>query len=286
MGTIIQNFDSVFDYVAFVTDKSRTIPHEVYQAHDDSEPRDFFWTRSFNEALGLWRTGWSEGAERVAQHRRGFDAFIQTAKNAKSRQAMWDVTGEWWDEGRIATGEPECCASEIDLGDKATDRVVSIRLNNSVSSSVDANIICARGLAVLVAVDLLESCGIRCEVVVGTSTKQGGVNNGIVETNVTVKKAGEQVEPSAIAFNVAHPSFFRRFGFRFMELHGQSPCMNYPRPMTDCGSRNGVVEIDEILSEVRLSHDRITKNVLKIAEKCGLVFAGDEIEQLVAAASM
>lgn len=282
MSNITRNYDSVSDYVAEMSDKSRRPPHGVHEDHDDQGRRDFFWTDSFREALDLWRTGWSEGAERVAKHRRGFDAFIQAVKSAKSKQFAWDVTGEWWDVGRIATGEPECCASEIDLGDGIASRVVSIRLNNCVSAAVDANIICARGLAVLVAVDLLEACNIRCEVIVGTATK----TRHVVESNVVIKKAGEQVEPSAIAFNVAHPSFFRRFGFRFMELHGHSPSGCYPCPMTDHGKREGVVEIDEILSGVSLSHDAIKKNVLQIAEKCGLTFNGDEIEELIGASSM
>lgn len=286
MGTITRNFDSVSDYVAFVSDKTRRAPSGVYESHDERDRHDFFWSDSFSEALDLWRVGWSEGAERVAKHRKGFDAFIQAVKSAKSKQFAWDVTGEWFDVGKIATGEPECCGSEFDFGDSVTDRVVSIRLNTSVSASINANIICARGLAVLVAVDLLESCNIRCEVIVGNSSRQGGVKDETVECNVVVKKAGEQVEPNALAFNIAHPSFFRRFGFRFGELYGHSPCLSYPRPMTDCGKRDGVVEIDEILSSVSLSHDAIKKNVLQIAEKCGLTFNRDEIEELISASSM
>lgn len=279
---ITRNYDSVSDYVSEMSDMTRRPPRGVYESHDDAECGKFFWTGSFREALDLWRTGWKEGADRVAQYRKGFDAFIQAVKTAKSKQYAWDMTGEWWDIGRIATGEPECCANELDTGDGIASRVVSIRLNNCVSAAVDANIICARGLAVLVAVDLLEACGIRCEVVVGTATRAGNV----VESNVIIKKAGEQVEPNAIAFNVAHPSFFRRFGFRFMELNGHSPCGCVPCPMTDCGKRDGVVEIDEILSSVSLSHDAIKKNVLKIAEKCGLTFNGDEIEELIGASAM
>lgn len=278
MANITVNYDSVGDYVNAVSDMTK---QGCTNNSQDYGRRDFFWTDTFAEACELWRTGWQDGAERVARHRDGFNAFIAAAKQAKSRRFAWDVTGDYVDVGRYMTGEPECFGTEYDDGDNVSSRVVSIRLNNCVSAAVDANIICARGLAVLVAVDLLEACNIRCEVIVGTATRRGNV----VESNVTIKRAGETVEPSAIAFNVAHPSFFRRFGFRFMELHGHSPSGCVPCPMTDYGKRQGVVEIDEILSGVRLNNDAIMRNVLAIAAKCGLTFDENQMRELVAASA-
>jgi hypothetical protein len=279
MNNITVNYDSVGEYVAAMSDMSRQAKAHV--ASQDIGRSDFFWTRTFAEACELWQTGWKDGAERVAKYRDGFAAFISAAKQAKAKQFAWDVTGDFIDVGRYLTGEPECFGGEQDEGEANTGRVVSIRLNNCVSASVEADTICARGLAVLVAVDLLEACGIRCEVVIGTATKAGYV----VESNVTVKRASEMAEPSAIAFNVAHPSFFRRFGFRFMELNGHSPSGCLPCPMTDYGKRQGVIEIDEILSGVRLSQDSVMKNVLTIASKCGLTFDAKQMEELVAAAA-
>lgn len=274
------NYESVADYVASVTDPNRRIPSDVYQAHADTGRRDFYWTETFADACRLQREGWSEGAEKVARHREGFNAFIQAASNAKARQQSWDVSGQWIDVGRYLTGEPECWGSETD-GNTTMSRVVSIRLNNCVSAAVDPSTIVARGLAVLVAVDLLEACNVRCEVIVGTASRQDG---DVVESNVIVKRAGDPAEPNAMAFNIAHPSFFRRFGFKFMELHGQSPCMNYPAPMRDVGKRPGVVEIDELLTGVKLNVASVRTNVLAIAEKCGLEFSREELNELIAAA--
>lgn len=277
-----QNFDSVGEYVAAMADRSRRAPQGTHESHDERGRRDFFWTNSFDEAVELQRKGWADGAARVAKHREGFDAFIQAAKQAKTKQFAWDVTGDYVDVGRYLTGEPECFGSELDSGESLSSRVVSIRLNNCVSAAVSAETICARGLAVLVAVDLLEACGIRCEVVVGTATKRGDT---LVESNVTVKRPGEQADPDSIAFSIAHPAFFRRFGFRFMELGGHSPSGCHPCPMSDLGSRPGVIEIDEILSGVRLDNAAMRKNVLQIAEKCGLMFDADQIGELIEAAS-
>jgi hypothetical protein len=278
MGNITINYETVGDYVRAMSDMSQQGCTNQSQMYGNSS---FFWTDTFAEAGELWQKGWQDGAERVNRHRDQFSAFIAAAKAAKAKRFAWEVTGDYVDVGRYMTGEPECFGCDVDEGDNVTSRVVSIRLNNCVSAAVDASIICARGLAVLVAVDLLEACNIRCEVVIGTATRQGNV----VESNVTIKKAGESAEPSAIAFNVAHPSFFRRFGFRFMELNGHAPSQCYPCPMTDYGKRQSVVEIDEILSGVRLSNDAIRQNVLAIAAKCGLTFDAKQMEELIAASA-
>ena len=116
------------------------------------------------------------------------------------------------------------------------------------------------------------------------STRMLQASSRIVESNVIVKRAGDAAEPNSMAFSIAHPSFFRRFGFRFMELGGHSPNGCYPCPMSDHGQRQGVIEIDEILSGVRLDAASIRKNVLTIAGKCGLEFTQEQLDGLIAAA--
>jgi hypothetical protein len=275
------NYESVGEYVAAMSDMSRRPRHGIHESSGDTGRPDFYWSKTFPDACRIQREGWQEGADKVARHREGFTAFIAAAVNAKSVQPSWDVCGQWYDPAKFFAGEPEYWYDERHTGEQASSRVVSIRLNNCVSAAVDPNIIVARGLAVLVAVDLLEACGIRCEVVIGTATK--GYDGTLAESNVIVKRAGDNAEPNALAFNIAHPSFFRRFGFRFMELHGHSPSACIPCPMSDCGTRQGVVELDELLSGVRLDAAAVMRNVLAIAAKCGLDFTPEQMEGLIAA---
>lgn len=273
------NYDSAGDYVAAMCDETRQpIGAGRCAASHDAGRRDFFWTGSWNEAVELSRCGWPEGTARVAKHRDSMEGFIAAAKQAKARIPGWDFTGDWLDVGRYMSGEQECWGIEIASGESMQSKVVSIRLNNCVSACISADTIAARGVAVLVATDLLEACGHRVEIIVGTATKAG---NTLVESNVMVKRAGEQVDPDGIAFNVAHPSFFRRFGFRFMEFHGHSPSGCLPCPMSDCGNRDGVIEIDEILSGVRLDEAAMRQTVLSIAAKCGLTFDSDALAELI-----
>ena len=273
---IAKDYENVSDFLADIGVAKEGVAND---SHDKGN-KPFFWTSTYEEAEALYAKGWPEGVERVAKRREGLSAFLDAAKAAKASEFAWEVVGDFVDTGRYLSGEPECFGSTWDAGEQQSARVASIRLNTCVSASVDAKVIAARGVAVLVAVDLLESCGIRCEVIVSQGTK---THDLLLDSNIVVKRPNEVVDPDRFAFVVAHPAFFRRFGFRFMELNGHRPSWCYPCPLQDYGKREGVVEIDEILSHTGVSDEALKQNVLKIAEKCGLTFTDEQIAALASA---
>lgn len=275
---VVKNYECVADYVA---DVSRNVPREQLKANSshDTGRRDFFWTERYEDAQALAISGWADGTARVASQRDRFAAFISAAKAIKAKSFGWDVEGQFVDVGRFLSGEPECFGTEFDNGESISGRVCSIRLNACVSGAISADTICARGVTVLVAVDLLEACGIRCEVTVSAATQTSALQ---LDSNVVVKKAGDAVDLDKLSFCIAHPSFFRRFGFRFCEIYGHDPSNCYPCPLSDYGQQ-GVVEIDEILSGASLSPAQLQANVLKIAKSCGLDFNDEQIAELAAA---
>jgi hypothetical protein len=285
--TVVGNYDSVGEFVAYVTDPSRK-PRRGLTVNSRDENKDFFWTKTFDEAVALHRTGWPEGTAQVNEYRDALSAWIAAAVSAKSKRFSWDVVGDFIDVGRYMTGEPEVCGSETPDGDTLQGRIVSIRLNASVSGAVSASTIAARGVTVLVAVDLLEALGIQCEVIVacgGKGLSYGGNDPAVdqADFNVTVKRAGEQVDPDRLAFAVAHPSFFRRFGFAWEELAGLSPSATMPVKLSDYNSREGVIEIDHLLTGTSLDSDEIKSQVLKIARQCGVEFTDEQAEAIAEA---
>jgi hypothetical protein len=287
MATIVKRFDSVRDLLAEVTDTSRPIKSGLRVTSQDRGREEFFWTETFSEAVDLARGGWAEGTAKIVEHREACSAFLAAAKTAKTREFGWDVTGDFIDVGRLLSGEPECCGSEFDGGNQIASRVVSIRLNQSVSGGISADTICARGVTVLVAVDLLESCGVRCEVTVSKGSKgtgcAGSVRNLQVDSHVVVKQAGDAVDLDKLAFWVAHPASFRRLGFRLNEQNGLSPCGAHPARLSDYGADPNVIEIDEILSGASLSKEELQANVLAIAKACGLEFDDETVAAITTA---
>lgn len=272
--TIVREFDSVTDYLAYLN--SHSPAPGVHAEHDCRGMSHFFGSDSYAAAERLIETGWAEGAQKVADRRSQFDAFLTAAKAAKASRWDWDVTGQFIDVGRYLTGEPEVFGAEYDDGESNSARVVSIRLNSCVSASVSKESIIARGVTALVAVDLLESCGIRCEVILSQATE----SSTHVDHNVVVKKPSEPVDVDRLAFWLAHPSAFRRFGFKAMEIEGHSPSGTHVSKMSDYGRRQGTVELDSVKTATGLSDSELKSNVLEIAKRCGLQFSDEQISEL------
>lgn len=283
---IQKRYEGVTDYLAVVCDESLAVRSSLKQTSHDTGRKYFFWTETFDEAVELAKSGWAEGAAKVEKHREQCEAFLRAAKAAKAREFAWDVEGHFVDIGRFLTGEPECCGNEIENGDTVSSRVVCIRLNQAVSGSVEADQICARGVTVLCAVDLLESCGIRCEVrlaAAGSSgdSRGGGSTKGLtVESHILLKRPSDPVDIDRLAFWIAHPASFRRFGFRAHEQNGLSPCGTHPVPVQGYGEDPTIVEVDSICTATGLSQEDLRADILAIAKACGLTFDEAEIEAI------
>jgi hypothetical protein len=263
------NFDSVSQFVAESVPKARASGLTDYR-DDSRSQRSWYGTPNFEAAERLLSTGWREGAERIAALRDRVSGIVEAVKRAKTQQVSYDVTGEWVDVGRIATGEPECCGVQIDDGSSATERVVTLRYNAAVSCSVSTDAITARGVAVLAAVDLIESCGVRCEVYYSQGSRAFGGAEDHLECNVLVKEAGQAVDLDRLAFVLTHPSFFRRFGFAFLEGNGHRPGCSAPAALSDVGQRDGTIEINQVCTPTGLDDEELAEHILSIAAACGI----------------
>ena len=271
-----RNFETVGEFVRFAECTTSTFSSPPSR---ESGRKHFFGTETFEDAIVLFGTGWREGAGKIASLKAGYDAFLAAAVDAKARSHGYDVTGHYIDVGRYLTGEPECFGVEVDEGSEISTKVAGIRLNSCVSGSVSADDIINRGLTVLLAVDLLESCGIRCEVIVSQATEYC---NTIEESNVTVKRAKDAVDIDRLAFTIAHPSFFRRFGFAFCEARGHHPSACNVSKMSDFRKREGFIEVEEVCTAHGFTKQEIRSDVLKIAKACGLSFEDSQVEELLA----
>lgn len=270
------NFANIGEFVDFVTDKSHRI--KVHASSD--RPGKNNWNGNTNDlahAVSLVETGWAEGAKKVAAWSGKLSCFLDVARAVKARQFAWEVSGDYVDVGKYLTGEPECFGAEVDNGETVSSRVVSIRLNNCVSGGLQADAIVARGVAVLVAVDLLESCGRRCEVIVSQATDTHDLH---AECNIVVKRASEPVDLDRLAYSVAHPGFFRRLGFRFMEICGHSPSGCSCDSMTDYGQKQATVEVDKLITCVNLSFDSLREHILEVVKACGLDFTDEQLAEI------
>lgn len=255
---------------SFLVDAAKPASNESLSSSRRVEASDaFFGTRTFEEALNVARTGWAAGAARVAELRASIDEFVATAKRAYVQQFQWDVTGDFVDVGRVLSGEPEAFGTYVDSLDgraDTRDRVVRLYANLGVSCGVTGEAIFARGAAILAAVDILESAGIRVELWTGIASKGAGKKK-TYQLEVLVKSASQPVDVDRLAFVLCHQATLRRLGFSHKEQHGYWPKKCYPEPLT---VEEGCIKTPEARRGGAHSREELAAEVANICRECGV----------------
>jgi len=197
----------------------------------------WFGTQDFPAAIKLATNGWKEGvkmAEPLA--RKLSEEMIETLSRP---QVQYEVEGEMFDMGRVIQEEPECWfkwhPGQIDSSmDESNKGPVRIVLNNSVSCGISTDIIKMRGCAVMALAMVLSAADRPIQIVSTTPLKDDDYfsrdASKLIEFDVVLKDYYDDIQMDAVAFSLMHPSFFRRFGFRMMEILGiQSSGYGYPK---------------------------------------------------------
>lgn len=250
--------------------------HPGGEASRQPKQKDFNDTNTYEETIALTKTGWKRGADRVNALRTELDNAVQTLVAAKAATVAYDVDGDWVDIGRLVTGEPECCGSWDSQGEDAKNKVVKIVANVSVSWMVKQETIFARGAACLAAVDILESLGRRVELWVSIGLND--YRNGLSETHVLAKPAGQPVDTDRLAFVLCHADMFRRILFTHMEINNHDPSRCVPTPVKSDGE---AIILPELRTGKVPSHDENIRQVIRICELAGIVFTDEDIAGLV-----
>lgn len=250
--------------------------HPGGDASRQPKQKDFNDTNTYEETIALTKTGWKRGADRVNALRTELDTAVQTLVAAKAATVAYDVDGDWVDIGRLVAGEPECCGSWDSQGEDAKNKVVKIVANVSVSWMVKQETIFARGAACLAAVDILESLGRRVELWVSVGLNDH--RNGLSETHVLAKPAGQPVDTDRLAFVLCHADMFRRILFAHLEINNHNPSCCVPTPVKGDGE---AIILPELRTGKVPSHDDNIRQVIRICELAGIVFTDEDIAGLV-----
>lgn len=169
-------------------------------------------------ALALARTGWAEGSDQV---RKLSDRYVHQITNLVDKTVYYyDVSGSYVDVGRYIDGEPEHFVEfATERVRDAGTRMHRIMVQGSFSCDTPHEAIIRRGAAITALVDLLETLGIRCEIVSSAtlSERSYGTNRNWFEFRVPLKEADEALDIDRVAFALAHPASLRRLGFAVME---------------------------------------------------------------------
>lgn len=158
-------------------------------------------------ALRLAREGWTQGALNLNNRPEGLPPPVNHHYDLK-----YDVGGQLPDVPRFLSGDP---AHMITRGKRiGNPPVVHLCINMWILAMISAQEQANYGTAMVALIDKIESTGRRVELDVTFIGRSGGQT---VVLGWKVKQASEHCDLAAVAFAIAHPASFRRFGFAMVE---------------------------------------------------------------------
>lgn len=211
-----------FDYLEFIKWCEKT--NAKLNCKSISSNKQFTGTDSWNEALDLAHGGWNEGVSKI----KNVIDKIEILGTETKFEAVYDVTGDTVDIGRYLSNVPENMI-QWELTENKTHKVVNMYFNAGAGWDRTTDELINYGAVGLSVLDYLESSGTRVNLFVYVSTKQNGIdcNGNKIDKNskkrkscdliVQIKHESESLNLPICAFAICHPSFLRRFYFRWLE---------------------------------------------------------------------
>jgi hypothetical protein len=211
MTTIERNFPSWYDFITCVNDESlfKWKPNHR-DSHNPGTETGWSGTKSWDQAIDMaLYSGWPEGRNLLIN-----SLAIVSPKPEPYKSIAYDVAGAFPMVPLYLTGEPAHMMNFPEFESVASNPIVRIDYNISVSGSVSPKSIMLRGAAVLSLCNTLENKGYSCEIRIFDICSSG---NDTFRYSIVFKRAGEPLDLDRAAFALAHPSTLRRFGFALQE---------------------------------------------------------------------
>ena len=206
-------------------------------AKHSSVDGDYYFTktRDFNEAVELFKNGWSDMATKLVQKLKVAESKTQPTMRPK---AALCVCGYQAIVPLYLQGVPNNMVNSKMVPVK--QKVITLNKSIDYNGGVSSNQIIEESIKAMQIIKKIEAQGYRCNlnIVLGTSA---GYPEKQFAVKVRIKSANEKLNVSKLAFPLVHPSMLRRLFFRFIEVYPnitKSFVGVYGRPATSNELRN------------------------------------------------
>lgn len=209
MNVIKEHFDSIHQMLSVIESRSN---NSVMMGKHSSENngKKFTGTNSYKEARRLFENGYTEILPRIKQ---GVSANYKKSQTALRRTIRTGVVGYAPHVPNAIMGLPNSMIYMDKVPQKT--KTVSIVASITENCNVEAEEFVKSGITAISVVNALELRGYRCEVKVDFFDGEEG--DEMTFATVKVKDYREHMDLQKLCFPLAHPSMFRRFGFKWLE---------------------------------------------------------------------
>lgn len=271
---LINSFSNLSEYYNYLKNTPRR-----KGADDSSESNDrhFTGTDSLDEAYNLMLYGDEELFSEIASKKNKIDITKILGNKINRNTNFNDIVGFQADVPAFLKGVPTNMINQHPK--KISQKVLNIFIDGACSCGMSKEKIQECGVIYASVIDMLEKIGYRCNVYM---TEFSTYNNYKYGSLVRIKTDREPFNLKKLAFPIAHTSFFRRLGFKWIEscdldvrAIGSDPTQHgYGRPLDDNKEKKKILEqylkIKAIVLSKQNSGKVSVESVIKELEREGI----------------
>lgn len=209
MNIVKEHFDSIHQMIKVIESRPN---NDVMKYCDSSHSgdRDFTGSKSYEEAKRLFENGYTDVLEKI---KIGMANNIKRNQIERRRRVTTGVVGYAPHVPNAILGLPNSMILTEAVPQKI--KALSIVVGITENCATDAEEFIRSGIAALSVVNTLELQGYRVNLKVAFYCAECGDDRAF--GTVSVKDYREHLDIQKLCFPLAHPSMFRRLGFRWLE---------------------------------------------------------------------
>lgn len=209
LNIIKEHFKSIHEMISVI--ESRPNNKVMNNSHSsETNGKDFTGTASYNEAKELFRNGYTKILSKI---KTGVAANMKRTDTKPRRSIENNVVGHAPNVPNAIMGLPNSMILTRTIPQKT--KTISLITDISENAGTRTDEFIKSGIAVLSVVNSLELAGYRVNLKVAFYNAKEGNDRALGTVNV--KDYREHLDLQKLCFPLAHPSMFRRLGFKWIE---------------------------------------------------------------------
>lgn len=197
----------------FMEQASSSAPHSTMRSSSKNVYGNYSWDlgTDLNQAIKLLENGWPEGSKKVTEL--SAELGVENLVEQTCTILEPDFSGSILDVGEYINGNPEHFLEYTES--EVPKPVIKICVPLSISACENAQSLVNRGVAMLALIDAIELTGASTEVWVNSYIS--AKDQYRILSEIKIKASEEPFDVDKLAFIIAHPAFYRRIYFSFVE---------------------------------------------------------------------
>lgn len=218
MKLVREDFNSINEFLKVINSRQNNdiMKHEHSSEKEDYE---FTLTHSYEEATHMLKTGYEKILPEI---KKGINTKLKGTISQR-RIPYNDIVGFAPNVPNAIRGIPQSMINKTVIKEKS--RTVSIIYSPTGNAGVNSKEFVKCGIVMLNVINTLELNGIRVNLKI--ACKVSKCDDERCFCCVKVKDYRDMMDLRKLSFPIAHPSFFRRFGFKWLETSPKITCNDW-----------------------------------------------------------